>query len=133
LQAAAAMRIAGEDGILTAAENGDKDRVQDFLIADLASVHQTENPITQKSRTALHFSSRAGHLEICKLLIECQADVNAAGRLGCWCDALPLHTLSNTKAGMRFCLHVVTLVFFSVNTLHCMGLLKPVTWRFASS
>jgi hypothetical protein len=41
-------------------------------------------------QTALHESSEAGHLEVCKLLIECQADVNAKGRR---CDARPLHIL----------------------------------------
>ncbi len=62
--------------------------------------------------TALHGSSEAGHLEVCKLLIECQADVNAAGHM---CDARSLRMLLKMNAGLKgFYLHVVTLVFFSV-------------------
>jgi hypothetical protein len=132
-------------------------------------------------QTALHRYSRKGHLEVCKLLVECQADVNAkdtgsyairskietaellasysppalgtvwaadaAGRVLTQdevnaiveanpkrCDARPLHMLLKTKAGLWFCFErYVTLLFFSVNPLHCITLLKPVTWKFASS
>ncbi len=77
LQAAAAARITGDHDIITAAQDGDIERVRDLLIADLAFVHQTEKPPAQMNRTALHIFSETGHLEACKLLIECRADVNA--------------------------------------------------------
>ncbi len=41
LQDAAVARIAGERDIVTAAENGDTERVRDLLIADPACVHET--------------------------------------------------------------------------------------------
>jgi ankyrin repeat protein len=44
--------------------------------------------------TALHWSSLQGHNEICKLLVECQADVNAKDNE---CDARSLpHVLLKT-------------------------------------
>jgi hypothetical protein len=45
--------------------------------------------------------SEAGNVDACKLLIECQADVNVKDYE--LCDALPLHILLKTKAGLRFC------------------------------
>ncbi len=52
-------------------------------------------------KTALHWSCEWGNnVEVCKLLVECQADVNAKDGL---CDARPLHMLFQTKAGLRFC------------------------------
>ncbi len=50
--------------------------------------------------SALHLSSREGNVEACKLLVECQADVNAKKR---GCDARPLHMLLKAKAGVQFC------------------------------
>ena len=41
LQDAALARIAGEGDIVTAAENGDIERVRDLVIADPACVHET--------------------------------------------------------------------------------------------
>ena len=41
LQDAAVARIAGEDDIVTAAENGDVERVRDLVIADPACVNKT--------------------------------------------------------------------------------------------
>ena len=40
MQAAAAARVAGKDGILKAAERGDVAAVQDYLIADASCVEQ---------------------------------------------------------------------------------------------
>jgi ankyrin repeat protein len=51
-------------------------------------------------RTALHWSSAKGRVEVCKLLVESQADVNVKDS---GCDARPLHMLLETKAGLRFC------------------------------
>jgi hypothetical protein len=42
LQDAAVARIAGEGDIVTAAENGDVERVRDLVIADPACVHETD-------------------------------------------------------------------------------------------
>ena len=72
----------------------------------------------------------SGRVEVCKLLVESQADVNAKDGE---CDARPLHMLLETKGDCGFVLNVVTPVFFSVETLHCILLLKTVTWSFASS
>jgi hypothetical protein len=81
-------------------------------------------------KTALHGSSLKGNMEVCKLLIECQADVNAKDR---GCDARPLHMLLQTKAVLRFCFERCnSCVFFSVERLHCMSLYWDVTSRFAS-
>ena len=58
--------------------------------------------------TALHCSSSEGHVEVCKLLIECEADVNAETSVHenpfNGFDARPLlQILWKTKAGLRFC------------------------------
>ncbi len=50
-------------------------------------------------RTALHLSSEAGHLEVCKVLVEGQADLNVKDEE--LCDARPLQMLLQTKAGLR--------------------------------
>jgi ankyrin repeat protein len=71
-----------------------------------------------REQTALHDCSAARHVDkwaICKLLVESQADVNAKGQL---CDARPLHMLLQMKAGLRFCLNVVTLLFSGRTALH---------------
>ncbi len=50
--------------------------------------------------TALHISSDHGDVEVCKVLVEGQADLNVKDNK---CDARPLHMLLQTKAGLRFC------------------------------
>jgi hypothetical protein len=50
-------------------------------------------------QTALHLSSENGHLEVCRLLVECQANVNAKDYR---CNARTLHLILNAKAGLRF-------------------------------
>ena len=60
--------------IITAARNGDIERVRGHVIADPALVHETDR---ECGRTALIWSSIFGHVEVCKLLVECQADVMA--------------------------------------------------------
>ena len=105
LQDAAVARIAGEHDVVAAVENGDVERVRDHVIADPACVHETYSlwcdarllhmPLQKKAglrfcfercnscllfsgKTALHLSSQDGHndVEVCKLLVESQADVN---------------------------------------------------------
>ncbi len=71
-----AIHIPGHD-ILTAAANGDIERVRDHVIADPALVHVTDDSDGWTGRTALIWSSMFGHMEVCKLLVECKADVMA--------------------------------------------------------
>ncbi len=56
--------------------------------------------------TALHWASEHGHVEVCKLLVECEADVNAETSVHenpiDGLDARPLQILWKTKAGLRF-------------------------------
>jgi len=68
--------IPGHD-ILTAAANGDIERVRDHVIADPALVHVTDDSDGRTGRTALIWSSMFGHMEVCKLLVDCKADVMA--------------------------------------------------------
>ncbi len=171
LQAAAAARIADRSDIISAAEEGDVQRVRDHLLADPASVHVTNDsyailhntgPFEKKggssvcfelcnarllfrTESALHLSSENGHLEVCRLLVECRVDVNAVNecteltdRQRCCEDTLYvviLHTYAfEYEGGDRgFVMNFVTLVFFSVESLHCICLLKMVTSKFASS
>ena len=72
----AVIHIQGHD-ILTAAANGDIERVRDHVIADPALVHVTDDSDGETGRTALIWSSIFGHMEVCKLLVECKADVMA--------------------------------------------------------
>jgi hypothetical protein len=83
-----------------------------------------------RGRTALHGSSFVGHLEVCKLLVELQADVNVEDDM---CDARPLHLLFKTKAVFWVRFERCKFCLFSVERLHCINLLDAVTWRFASS
>jgi ankyrin repeat protein len=48
-------------------------------------------------RTALHWSSMRGLVDVCKLLIESQADLNAKANE---CDARPLHMLFDNEGGI---------------------------------
>ena len=73
--------------------------------------------------TALHWSSLQGHIEICKLLVESQADVNAKDKQ---CDALPiLHMLLHTIEALcvYFQRHNARLLFSERTPLHsaCFG------------
>ena len=54
-------------------------------------------------QTALHLCSVNDHVDVCKLLVENEADVNAADEK---CDARPLRMLTHTKAGLRCCLNL---------------------------
>ncbi len=68
VQAAAAARVAGGPDIVDSAENGDGVSVLCHVIAGADSVMRTK---------ALHVSAREGHLEVCRLLLQCNADVKA--------------------------------------------------------
>ena len=63
--------------IMKAAKYGDIERVRDHVIADPALVHVTDDSDGRTGRTALIWSSMFGHMEVCKLLVECKADVMA--------------------------------------------------------
>ena len=67
--------------------------------------------------TALHWSSMRGLVEMCKLLIESQADINAKANE---CNARPLRMLLKTKAVLRFCFERCNscLVFSGKTALH---------------
>ncbi len=141
LQDAAVARIAGEHDVVAAVENGDVERVRDHVIADPACVHETyslwcdarplhmllqtkaglrscfercNSCLLFSGKTVLHLSSMSGRVEVCKLLVESQADVNAKdGR----CDARPLHMLLQTKAVLRSCCNS-RLLFSGKTALH---------------
>ena len=85
--------------IITAAENGDNERVRDHVIADPALVHETDR---ECGRTALIWSSIFGHVEVCKLLVECQADVMARDNE----DITALH-FSSCKGHVEICKFLV--------------------------
>ena len=73
-------------------------------------------------RTALHLSSDKGDVEVCKLLVESQADVNAKDDEfdGAGCDARPLHMPLQKKAALRFCFERCNsrLLFSGCTALH---------------
>jgi ankyrin repeat protein len=73
-------------------------------------------------QTALHLSSEAGQVEACKLLVACQADVNAQDH---GCDARSLHTILITKAVLRFCFELCNsrLLFSGFSALHRSALI----------
>jgi hypothetical protein len=68
-------------------------------------------------------------MEVCKLLVEYRADVNAQSN---WCFARLLYVLLQAKARFLFFKNVVTLVFVSVERLRCFCLLGVATWKSAS-
>ncbi len=73
-----------------------------LLVEYQADVNANVGEFSVSGCTALHLSSREGHVEVlrvCKLLVESQADVNVQDTL---CDARPLHMILQTKAGLRF-------------------------------
>ncbi|KAL4708155.1 hypothetical protein ACJJTC_009934 [Scirpophaga incertulas] len=76
-----------EKGIWCAAFNGDKDKIQ-YLLQKSMIVSNTVNAPDNSGYTALHYAARNGHLDICKMLIQNGANINAATRSG---KATPLH------------------------------------------
>jgi ankyrin repeat protein len=75
VQAAAAARVAGGPDILHSVQHGDGVSVLCHVIADADAVNK-QAPFFSR-RTPLHWSAENGHLEICRLLLHCKADVNA--------------------------------------------------------
>ena len=82
-RAAAAARVAGQPSICTAAQGGDGSLVFYHLAADEYCVYDKDDV----KRTALHWSAYNGHLELCRLLLQCNADVEAQD----WNQSTPLH------------------------------------------
>ena len=99
MQAAAAARIADENCIHLAAGRGDVDAVEDYLIADVRCLEERIPDSVEKYEctpsapacistfallltlcsisTPLHVSASGGHVEVCDLLLSCNADVHA--------------------------------------------------------
>jgi hypothetical protein len=92
LQAAAAARVAGKDGIIEAAKGGAIAIVRDYLLADASSVNTRDHkcgktastpifehliPRSISLRSALHWSAYRSHTEVSELLLSANADVNA--------------------------------------------------------
>ncbi len=75
VQAAAAARVAGGDDIWESAGNGDGASVLCHVIDDATSVNERE--YTPHEFTPLHRSAQSGHLEVCRLLLKCNADIEA--------------------------------------------------------
>jgi hypothetical protein len=73
VQAAAAARVAGGRDILKSAGNGDGASVLCHLIADAEGVSEQDG----FCQTPLHLSASEGHLEVCRLLLRCNADVES--------------------------------------------------------
>lgn len=67
-----------ERGIWYAAQNGDLARVEYLLGVKGIS----PNARDLSGYVALHYSARGGHIDVCKLLIKCGADVNLTTRAG---------------------------------------------------
>ncbi len=82
VQAAAAARVAGRTGVTlpdihSSAENGDGASVLCHVIADADGVNKRSFQLMHSYYTPLHWSALEGHLEVCRLLLECSADVEA--------------------------------------------------------
>jgi ankyrin repeat protein len=82
-RAAAAARVAGQPSIFTAAQGGDGSLVFYHLAADAYCLDDEDDV----QRTALHWSANNGHLDICRLLLQCNADMEAKDNNRC----TPLH------------------------------------------
>ena len=98
VQAAAAARVAGEPDILKSAEDGDGVLVLCHLISDAEGVNKRDKrsynlptaPLCPsflcsksillfffRKFTPLHLSAREGYLDVCHLLLNCNADVQS--------------------------------------------------------
>ena len=75
VQAAAVARVAGGRDILESACNGDGVSVLCHVINDATSVNERE--YSPHEFTPLHRSAESGHLEVCRLLLTCNADIEA--------------------------------------------------------
>ncbi len=73
--AAAAARVAHGPDIVKSAENGNSVAVLCHLIADADAVNKRGR--NGWGCTPLHYSAAYGHLEVCRLLLQCNADVEA--------------------------------------------------------
>ncbi len=78
LHIAAAARIAGKFGIVDAARSGNASLVFLHLVADSSCVNCK---FAKSGDTPLHLSAEQGHVEICRLLLQCNADVQAKNQL----------------------------------------------------
>ncbi|XP_032529768.2 ankyrin repeat domain-containing protein 39 [Danaus plexippus] len=76
-----------ERSIWNAAFTGDQKRVQSLLDKS-NNPKELVNSLDNSGYTALHYAARSGHLNICKLLLDHGAYINAQTRSG---KATPLH------------------------------------------
>jgi hypothetical protein len=98
LQAAAAARIMGKRDVFNAAAIGNYELVKDHVAADPGCVHKWDassyespwctrfsnrcsSPFVCRGETALHRCSSRGHVNICALLVESGANLNARDNL----------------------------------------------------
>ncbi|XP_047544899.1 ankyrin repeat domain-containing protein 39 isoform X1 [Vanessa atalanta] len=70
-----------ERGIWNAAFSGDTDRVQ-LLIDKTNNILELVNSVDNSGYTALHYAARNGHDNICSILLQYGAQINASTRSG---------------------------------------------------
>lgn len=73
--------------MLFSAFNGDKDRVK-TLIDKANNAREAVNAPDNSGYTSLHYAARNGHIDVCKILLQNGACINASTRSG---NATPLH------------------------------------------
>ncbi|XP_059060456.1 ankyrin repeat domain-containing protein 39 [Achroia grisella] len=76
-----------ERGLWYAAFYGDIDRVK-YLIEKAKNIKETVNAVDNSGYTPLHYAARTGHIDICKILLQNNANINSQTRSGM---ATPLH------------------------------------------
>lgn len=86
------------------AYSGDKDKVMKLIIKS-RNVRETVNAPDNAGYTALHYASRNGHLDICKLLLKNDAVIDVQTKSG---KATPLHKAAATGRLLHifFCIYI---------------------------
>ncbi len=97
-----------------------------LLICGTLSVPEVILLLLFSQATPLTRSAEEGHLEVCRLLLQCNADVEAKNVKYLPVPLLMFSCFYDTKL---FFLKLI-LYFFSVKTLHCFGPLTMGTLKF---